>query len=264
MKAFLLAAGLGTRLRPLTDETPKCLLPVGGVPLLGIWLEKLAEAGVTEVLVNTHYRADMVENYLKAGTWPLNVIRVHEPELLGSAGTMREWKHWVSKEEFFLACNADGLTEFPLANLIREHEAHRPDATIAVFLSDNPSAGGVVEVGPDQVVTGFAEKPENPNSSLVNAGMYAFAPSVLKEIPRQLPADIGHDLLPLLVGRMRAVPVRGIYRDIGTPEDYRLAQEEWNANDRHANPVAHRPGRWWDGSASVLPPLRRDGAERRD
>lgn len=229
MRAFLLAAGYGLRLRPLTDQTPKCLIKIGGVPLLGIWLEKLAEAGVTEVLVNTHYRADQVNEYINSRTWPLDIAVQYERELLGSAGTLRRWRFLMEDEEFFLACNADGLTEFPLANLIREHEAHRPDATIAVFLSDNPSAGGVVEVGADRIVTGFAEKPENPNSSLVNAGMYAFSPAVLKEIPRELPADIGRDLLPLLIGRMRAVPVRGIYRDIGTYEDYRLAQEEWNA-----------------------------------
>ena len=90
MKAFLLAAGLGSRLRPLTDRTPKCLLPIGGRPMLQIWLEQMGSWGVTDVLVNTHHLWEQVEAF--ASTWrgKAKLHLAHEPDLLGSAGTLRE------------------------------------------------------------------------------------------------------------------------------------------------------------------------------
>ena len=88
-RALLLAAGLGTRLRPLTMQTPKCLVPIGGEPLLGHWLRKLELAGCDSVLVNTHYLAEQVKAFLQSWQSPrMNVSSVHEPELLGTAGTL--------------------------------------------------------------------------------------------------------------------------------------------------------------------------------
>src|SRR5579859_4895247 len=88
LKAFLLAAGHGTRLRPLTDQTPKCLLPIGGKPILQIWLEKCREFGISQVLVNIHAHADMVREFLAHYHNGVDVQLVEEPELLGSAGTL--------------------------------------------------------------------------------------------------------------------------------------------------------------------------------
>ena len=229
MKAFLLAAGLGTRLRPITDTTPKCMLPVGGRPMLDIWLDEFDRAGVDEVLVNLHYRPDVVEGHLAARTAPPKVCTVFEPELLGSAGTLLANRQWVDGEEMFLACYADNLTDFDLRSLIDAHTGHGTIATLAVFHSPNPSAGGVVELDAAGRVTGFAEKPAHPVSDLTNAGMYAFHPSVLEEIRDKRPSDIGYDLLPGLVGRARAVLVEGYFRDIGTAEAYQRAREEWPA-----------------------------------
>ena len=127
----------------------------------------------------------------------------------------------------FLACYADNLTDFDLRELIDAHRAHEEVATLAVFHSENPSAGGVVELDPGGLVTGFTEKPAEPVSDLVNAGMYAFSPGVLDEIDGPPPRDIGYDLLPRLAGRARAVPVEGFFRDIGTVDAYSRAREEW-------------------------------------
>lgn len=229
MKAFLLAAGVGSRLRPITDTVPKCMLPVGGEPLLGIWLAAFGRAGVGEVLVNLHHLPDVVRQYLAGWTGGPLVRTCFEPELLGSAGTLAANRGWVQDEEFFLACNADNLTDFDLESLVGAHLEHRPAATLAVFHSGHPSAGGVVETDPAGQVTGFAEKPAEPVSDLVNAGMYAFAPGVLDEIGATTPRDIGYDLLPRLVGRARVVLVEGYFRDIGTADAYRRAQKEWPA-----------------------------------
>jgi mannose-1-phosphate guanylyltransferase len=226
VKAFLLAAGVGSRLRPITDTTPKCMLPVGGRPLLEIWLDAFDQAGVDEVLVNLHHLPDVVRSYLAGRTGRPRVRTTYEPELLGSAGTLAANRKWVAGEDFFLACNADNLTDFDLRSLIKVQREYGATATLGVFRSPNPSAGGVVEADEGGTVTGFTEKPGNPVSDLVNAGLYAFRPSLLDEIG-QPPKDIGYDLLPGLVGRARVVLVDGYFRDIGTPDAYRLACEEW-------------------------------------
>jgi mannose-1-phosphate guanylyltransferase len=226
VKAFLLAAGIGSRLRPITDVTPKCMLDVGGRPLLDIWLDSFDRAGVDEVLVNLHHLPDVVRRHLAGHEGPPSVRMVYEPELLGSAGTLAANRRWVDGEEFFLACNADNLTDFDLRSLVDAHLRHGAIATLTVFHSPNPSAGGVVELDAAGRVTGFVEKPSQPVSDLVNAGMYAFHPSLLDEIGAP-PKDIGYGLLPRLVGRARAVLVEGYFRDIGTPEAYRLAEQEW-------------------------------------
>jgi len=229
VKAFLLAAGVGSRLRPITDVTPKCMLTVGDRPMLDIWLDALCRAGVDEVLVNLHHLPDAVSCHIAARTAPPAVRTFFEPDLLGSAGTLVANRRWVEGEELFLACYADNLTDFDLRTLIDAHREHGPVATLTVFHSERPSAGGVVELDAAGRVTGFVEKPREPVSDLTNAGMYAFDPAVLDEIDGMLPRDIGYDLLPRLVGRARAVLVEGYFRDVGTPDAYRRAREEWPA-----------------------------------
>jgi mannose-1-phosphate guanylyltransferase len=227
VKAFLLAAGVGSRLRPITDTIPKCMVPIDGQPLLDIWLDAFDRAGVDEVLINLHHLPDVVRDHLDARAGTLAVRAVFEPQLLGSAGTLAANRAWIGSDEMFLVCYADNLTDFDLDSLIMAHRAHGPIATLAVFHSERPSAGGIVELDSCGTVVGFAEKPSQPVSDLVNAGMYAFHPGVLDEIVGPPPRDIGYDLLPLLVGRARAIPVEGYFRDIGTVDAYQRAQQEW-------------------------------------
>lgn len=229
MKAFLLAAGIGSRLRPVTDTTPKCLLRVGGRPMLDIWLDEFARAGIDEVLVNLHYLADIVREHLATRTGSPRVLTSYEPELLGSAGTLLANREWVADDDFFLACNADNLTDFNITRLIKSHQERGNVATLTVFRSPNPSTGGVLETDPSGTVVGFTEKPQHPVSDLVNAGIYAFSPCVLDEIKGDPPQDIGYHLLPQLVGRARVVAVEGYFLDIGTPDAYLRAQQEWTA-----------------------------------
>jgi mannose-1-phosphate guanylyltransferase len=229
VKAFLLAAGIGSRLRPITDTIPKCMVPVGGQPLLGIWLDAFDRAGVDEVLVNLHHLPDVVRRYLEGRAGTPAVRAFFEPELLGSAGTLAANRAWVEGEEMFLACNADNLTDFDLRSLVETHRKHGEMATLTVFHSERPSAGGVVELDAAGTVTGFAEKPRQPVSDLVNAGMYAFRPDVLDVLDElgPPPVDIGYHLLPRLVGRAKGVLVEGYLRDLGTVDAYERAQQEW-------------------------------------
>jgi mannose-1-phosphate guanylyltransferase len=227
MKAFLLAAGVGSRLRPLTDVVPKCMVDIDGRPLLDIWLDAFERAGVDDVHINLHHLPGQVLRHLAARSGPPAVSTSFEPTLLGSAGTLLANRERIAGDRVFLACNADNLTDFDLRKLVEAHIAGGAAATLTVFRSEQPSAGGVVELDHAGRVVGFVEKPRRPRSDLVNAGMYAFNPSVLDEIDGLPPLDIGYDLLPRLVGRARAVVVDGYFRDIGTPAAYRQAQAEW-------------------------------------
>jgi mannose-1-phosphate guanylyltransferase len=203
------------------------MLVIDDRPLLDIWLDAFDRAGVDEVLVNLHHLPDVVYRHLAARTGRPAVRPFFEPELLGSAGTLLANRRWVDGEEFFLACYADNLTDFDLLSLVDAHRAHGAIATLAVFHSENPSAGGVVELDASDRVIGFLEKPTEPVSDLTNAGMYAFHPSVLDEIDGAPPKDIGYDLLPRLVGQAQAILVEGYFRDVGTADAYRRAREEW-------------------------------------
>ncbi|MFC8501717.1 NDP-sugar synthase [Pedococcus sp. NPDC057267] len=237
MKAVLLAAGLGTRLRPVTDAVPKCLVEVAGRTLLDTWLDALAAAGVDEVLVNTHHLAEQVAAHVAGRTAGPLVHLAHEPVLLGSAGTLVRNREFLDGEDMFLVLNADNLTDFDLRVLVDAHRAGGdPEgaaggavATLTVFRTPRPSECGIVEVVDGRVV-GFVEKPAVPRSDLANAGMYAFGPEVLEEVPEPLPRDVGFDLLPRLVGRARAVSIGDSwFLDIGTPQALERARAEWGA-----------------------------------
>lgn len=226
MKAVLLAAGLGTRLRPITDHVPKCLVEVGGRTLLDRWLDAFAAAGVDEVLVNTHHLAERVAEHV-ARRRGMPVVRLaHEPVLLGSAGTLVANRDFVEHEDMFLVANVDNLTDFDLEVLIDAHRTGGAVATWTVFHAPRPSECGIVDVV-DGWVMAFTEKPVDPHGDLANAGVYAFSPSVLDDVPAPLPRDIGFDLLPRLVGRARVVELGAAsLMDIGTPAALALARGE--------------------------------------
>lgn len=228
MKAIILAAGLGTRLRPITATIPKCLVPINGVPLLELWLRDCERAGVEGVLVNTHYLAERVETFV-AERRGLPVTLAYEPTLLGSAGTLAKNWDFVQADESFLVVYADNLTTFPLSELIAFHAAHDRIASMALFRSPNPSACGVVEMDASGLITGFWEKPENPPGNLVNAGLYVFRREVQPFLPKELPADVGRSLMPALVGRAMGLPINSYFVDIGTLENYHTAQVDYAA-----------------------------------
>ncbi len=232
MKAILLAAGVGARLRPLTDSVPKCMVPIGDRPMLDLWLDSLAKAGIHEVLINLHHLAEIVKAHVEARSGPPSVTTVYEAELLGSAGTLLTNRGWVRDEDAVLVCNADNLTDFDLRDLVDRHRRGNAVATLTLFEAERPSASGIVEVDGAGLLVGYTEKPRHPRSNLANAGMYAFDPRIFDEIPTPLPRDIGFDLVPRLVGRAQTMIVPGYFRDIGTPEAYSRARTEWPLRKR--------------------------------
>jgi mannose-1-phosphate guanylyltransferase len=237
IKAFLLAAGLGTRLKPLTNEVPKCLLPIGGKPLLQIWLEHLSRHGINEVLINTHWHHEKVNSFLE--TWQKNprVLTFYETKLLGSAGTILANRHWVEDGSTFLIIYSDNLTNVDLSKMLAFHRSHGLPFTLGVFRSKTPEQCGIAEVREDGLVTGFVEKPKKPKSDLAAAGVYVADQRIFSFFPEIAPAwqngpviplDLGFHVIPRLVGQMKAYLIKEFLMDIGIQSQYEEAQAAWH------------------------------------
>jgi mannose-1-phosphate guanylyltransferase len=227
MKAFLLAAGNGTRLRPLTDTIPKCLLPIRQVPLLQIWLQNCERAGIDEVVLNAHAHVEKVREFVRGQKSKVKVHLVEEPVLLGSAGTLAECSRFVRDEEVFLILYADVLTTVALADFVAFHRAKGKLASIGIHRVPDPSRCGVVGLDSSGIVTSFAEKPEFPESNLVFSGIMAANHDVIALLPSNRPADIGGHLLPQLTGKTAAFEISDYLVDVGTLESYTAAQTSW-------------------------------------
>ena len=227
MKAFLLAAGLGTRLKPLTDSTPKCLIKVCGKPLLAWWITLFEKHGVDEVLINLHYLSESVKNFIYSYQTKVHFELFYEEKLLGSAGTLRENKNFVSNEKHFLICYADNLTNFNLSEFMKFHISRVNPFSMALFRTDRPSEKGIVLLDEENVVVEFEEKPKLPKSNLANAGLYISSPEVLELIPNNEVTDIGYQLLPSLLRRINGWESKDYLIDIGIAADLKKAELEW-------------------------------------
>lgn len=230
MRALLLAAGLGTRLRPITDYVPKCLVPIHGKPLLEYWLDMLLPNGIERVLVNTHYLPDPVRAFVAGSPWRESVDMVHEEVLLGTGGTVLKNRDFLDGGPFLVA-HADNLTRFDVEAFIRAH-ANRPfgiDLTMMTFDTDVPQSCGIVELDGREVVIGFHEKVATPPGNHANAAVYIFEPSVIDYLAStgEEVIDISTEVLPRYLGRMLAFHNSDYHRDIGTPESLALAEREF-------------------------------------
>jgi len=227
MKAFLLAAGFGTRLRPITNRIPKCLVPIQGKPLLYYWLRLFERAGIDDVLINLHHLSDLVLQYLREQEFDLNIHTVYEEELLGSAGTIRNNFDFVSKEREFLICYSDNLTDMELGRMVEYHRSGSSVLTLGLFHSDNPSQCGIAELDEHNNVVNFVEKPKHPQTDFAGAGIYVASHEIWHYLPERYPADIGYDVLPQLIGKMRGYLIDDFFIDIGTIENYNRANLEF-------------------------------------
>lgn len=227
MKAFLLAAGHGTRLRPLTDSIPKCLVPIRGTSMLDIWLEGCRRAGISEIFVNLHVHTATVLSALVRHHGEPRVTVVEEEVLLGSGGTISTNRKWVESDPEFWVLYADVLTNVNLKQMLQWHRDHRTAATLGLYQVKDPTRCGVAEFDEKHIVRSFEEKPKVPKTNWAFSGILIGTPALLDAIPSRTPADVGYHVLPKLVGRMSAFPISDYLLDVGTMENYRLAQTTW-------------------------------------
>lgn len=228
MRALLLAAGLGTRLRPLTNSTPKCLVPIKGQPLLAIWLQRLTQAGIGPVLINTHYLAEQVDAYIADSPYRNQVELVYEQELHGTAGTLMANLHFFEEEDGLLI-HADNFCLADFAAFIEAHHNRPAECvmTMMTFRTDQPASCGIVELDARGVVIGFHEKVAQPPGNLANGAVYILSANLLNSLRRQLvaPKDFSTEVLNQLVGKIYTYHTSETFLDIGTPETYALANQ---------------------------------------
>lgn len=224
---FILAAGLGTRLRALGLDVPKVMVPIGGKPLLEHHVELFRAQGIREFIVNLHYRPEKITDYFGDGSaWGVRIVYSHEPELLGTAGGVKKMEAAL-RDGTFVVLYGDNLVRVELEPLVTFHRQRGAEVTVALMRSPEPWTGGVVEADATGRVQRFVEKPprESVASDWINAGLLVMEPTVLEAIPAGQFADFGKDILPALVASGRpvfALPVDGYVQDVGTPE--RLAK----------------------------------------
>ena len=222
MQALVLAGGEGTRLRPLTLDTPKPVLPLCGRPFLSFMLGWLGRHGVDDVILSCGFLSDAVESVLGDEWRGMRIRYVHETEPLGTAGPLR-----MAADEGLLAdrlymLNGDVLTDMDLTAQRAQHEATGAVATLCLIEVEDTSSYGVVPTAPDMTVEAFLEKQGGPApTNRVNAGAYLLSREVAERIPPGRSVSIEREIFPTLVGEgLYGYHAAGYWVDIGTPERY--------------------------------------------
>lgn len=227
MKAFLLAAGKGNRLKPLTDTIPKCCVPIKGIPMLGIWFKLCKTHGISDVLINLHHLHHKVEDYINNNSFGINITPFYEETLLGSAGTVFANREFVKGEKCFFIIYGDNLTNVNLSKMAEFHVKKGGGFTMGLFRTNTPWACGIAEVDSSDIITSFTEKSVNPSSNLANAGIYVAGEELFNHIPEEEFMDFGFDVLPKLIGKMHGYVINEYFIDIGTIDNYKKANQEW-------------------------------------
>ncbi len=247
MRAMVLAAGLGLRLRPLTLERAKPACPVAGHPLLHFVLERLAAAGVREAVVNTHYLPHTVNAALADfGSATLQVTAIHEPIILGTGGGLKNARRLLEQADTVLLLNGDSLSEVDLAAAVREHRDSEALATMVLRSDPRIERYGAVTVANDGAVIDIANLrgQSGPRSGLF-VGTHLLSPRIFAHLPKQAVFCINREAyLPLLShepGAVRAHFTTGRFFDLGTPADYLAAN--WALLDRPGPFALVRRGR---------------------
>ena len=227
MRAILLAAGFGTRLRPVTDHVPKALVPVDGRPLLEYWLEALFRSGCDRVLINTHYLADQVHATIAQSRFADRIDTVREEQLLGTAGTIRANAAFCQDEPCLIA-HADNLCICDFEAFRNAHD-NRPAGsvlTMMTFDAPDPSQCGIVELDDTGLLTAFHEKVPDPPGGRANAAVYIAEPKVIDAIAilQTRKPDISRDVIPRFLGQISTWHNDRYHMDIGTLQTYGLAQ----------------------------------------
>jgi mannose-1-phosphate guanylyltransferase len=235
MRALLLAGGIGSRLRPLTNAIPKCLVPIHGRPLLDYWLDLLFVAGIERALINTHWLAPEVEAHVKASRWADRIDLVHEPQLLGTGGTMLANRAYFEGNAALVA-HADNLVDFSASAFINAH-AQRAVSTVLTMLAfetDDPRSCGILECDDLGRVTAFHEKVDNPPGTLANGAVYIVedeAMNFIGGLGRSF-VDLSTEVLPAFVGRIQVWKTDGYHRDIGNIASLKKAEAEFKSRAR--------------------------------
>lgn len=220
--AILLVGGFGTRLMPLTRNTPKPMLTVAGIPVTEHQLLMAKAAGITEIVLATSYLSEVFTPYFGDGTkWGMSIRYAVEKEPLGTGGAIANAAQLLDTQESIVVLNGDVLSSHDLAEQIRQHEAHDADVTLHLTQVDDARAFGCVPTDSQGRVTAFLEKMDNPITNQINAGCYVFNPRVLSSIPLATVVSVERETFPQLVNngaKIYGYLENAYWLDIGTPK----------------------------------------------
>ena len=229
MRAVILAGGKGQRLRPYTTVLPKPLMPIGDMPILEVVLRQLKAAGITRVTMAVGHLAELLQAFFGNGSrFGLSIDYSFEEEPLGTVGPLTLIDSLADEPEF-LVMNGDVLTTIDYTRLIARHREAGADVTIATYRREVKIDFGVIEAGADDMLTGYVEKPRFDYR--VSMGIYCFDANVLRRLQPGVYCDLP-DLVKSLLAEGRKVasyPFDGYWLDMGRPDDYATAIEEFEA-----------------------------------
>ncbi len=240
MKALLLAAGLGSRLRPITNVTPKCLVEIYGRPLLDYWFDLLGKGDIDEVIINTHHLADEVSTYLQNRFFQIPVRQVYEKELLGTGGTLLKNRTFYQNEPILLI-HADNLSVFSLQKFIDTFISRQRgiEITMMTFTTDAPENCGIVELDHDGIVIKFYEKSQLEHGRIANGAVYIVSPAVLNFIEslKKSEVDFSTEVIPKFLGKINTFHNDIYHRDIGSPSSLELARLDFPPLFKRLHPI---------------------------
>ncbi len=220
MKAMVMAAGLGTRLHPLTDYLPKPMVPIANRPVLHHLLNLLARHDIRQVGINVHYFPEMIKAYFGDGSaLEMSIRWSQEEKLLGTAGGTKRLADFFGRETI-LVTSGDGLHDIDVTALLGHHQRTRALATLALKPVDDPSSYGVAIIDRDTRIRGFQEKPrrDEAQSDLANCGVYVIEPELLDRVPEDTFYDFGEHVWPSLVAAgepVYAYTTMAYWNDVG-------------------------------------------------
>ena len=218
---ILLVGGLGTRLKPLTNESPKPMLPVAGLPVTEHQILAAKRAGIHTLVLATSYLADVFTPYFGDGSkWGIKILYAVEKEPLGTGGAIRNAAELLQGDEPIVIFNGDVLSRHSIAEQIKFHQDKEADVTLHLIEVDDARAFGCVPTDSAGQVTAFLEKMENPVTSFINAGCYVFSPDVINEIPLGVVVSVERETFPALIAQHRPVfgyKEQAYWLDVGTP-----------------------------------------------
>ena len=219
--AILLVGGFGTRLMPLTKNTPKPMLTVAGIPVTEHQIAMAKSAGITEIVLATSYLSEVFTPYFGDGSkWGIKIKYAVEKEPLGTGGAIRNAAQLLNTHESVVVLNGDVLSSHNLTEQIRQHESHDADITLHLTQVEDARAFGCVPTDSDGRVTAFLEKMENPVTNQINAGCYVFNPRVISAIPLDTVVSVERQTFPQLVAsgaKVFGYVESAYWLDIGTP-----------------------------------------------
>lgn len=218
---ILLVGGFGTRLKPLTDESPKPMLPVAGLPVTEHQILAAKKAGIHTLVLATSYLAEVFTPYFGDGSkWGMKILYAVEKEPLGTGGAIRNAAELLGRDEPIVIFNGDVLSRHCIADQIKFHLHHNADVTLHLIDVEDARAFGCVPTDADGRVTAFLEKMENPVTNSINAGCYVFNPDVIEQIPLNTVVSVEREIFPSLVSSGRPVfgyKEQSYWLDVGTP-----------------------------------------------